>query len=176
MNFDSLQQQIEAATKKAFTEMVEQHGTEEICAFALYSDEGAMTVCPSTNTQQHLATAEPDDLPYAQFEPAEWKYEMQGADKEFNAICDLLRHELEMVEDDDESFIQFRRNLYNTCIAVLEKLKQEQFFRQIVGKDIFSTFSVSDYDFETDELVAIITRLNDDEYKTAYLDWMATWN
>jgi hypothetical protein len=47
---------IEAATRLAFTEMVEQHGSEGIYAFALYSDAGAMTVCPSTNSEHHLTT------------------------------------------------------------------------------------------------------------------------
>lgn len=50
MNFIQLQQKIEEASKKSFLEMYEQHKEEDIYAFALYSDEGAMTVCPSTNT------------------------------------------------------------------------------------------------------------------------------
>ena len=50
MNFEAFKQEIEVATKKAFIEMFENYEAEEIYGFALYSDEGAMTVCPSTNT------------------------------------------------------------------------------------------------------------------------------
>ena len=70
MNFEALKQEIEVATKKAFIEMFENYGAEEIYGFALYSDEGAMTVCPSTNTLKHLMTVDQDDLTYYTFEPA----------------------------------------------------------------------------------------------------------
>jgi hypothetical protein len=105
MNFEILKENIEAATKKAFIEIFEKHGSEEIYAFALYSDEGAMTVCPATNTLAHLANADADDeddLAYYKFEPAEWKYEMTGADEDFNAISESLRAELNKNEDDDD--------------------------------------------------------------------------
>ena len=54
MDFDILKQQIETAAKNAFLEMYKKHGTEDIYSFALYSDEGAMTVCPSSNTLEAL--------------------------------------------------------------------------------------------------------------------------
>ncbi|SFE50542.1 protein of unknown function [Chitinophaga sp. CF118] len=181
MNFDTLRQKIEEATKKAFIEMFENYGADEIYGFALYSDEGAMTVCPSTNTLKHLTTVDQDDLTYHKFEPAEWKYEMKGADEEFNEICIQLRTELEENEFldnheyNEEWFLKFQSQLYKTCIGVLEKLKNEGFFNKIVGKDIFLTFTVSEYEFETKDLENIINKLNDDAYKTEYLDWMKTW-
>lgn len=175
MNFEILQQNIEKATKKAFLEIVDTCGAGDIYAFALYSDEGAMTVCPSTNTLKHLENADQDDLAYCKFEPAEWKYEMKGADQEFNEICDQLRAELDQNEEDDEWFLHFQKKLYDTCIDVLEKLKNENFFKQIIGKDIFLTFTVSEYEFENNYIKDIINRLNDNEYNREYLDWMKTW-
>jgi hypothetical protein len=176
MDFENVKQEIERATKQAFIEMYEKHGAEQIYAFALYSDEGAMTVCPATNTRQYLATVDQSDLAYFTFEPAEWKYEMQGADKAFNAICDALRQAVFENEDDEAWFKQFQRQLFDTCIDVLEKLKNENFFRQIIGKDIFLTFTVSDYEFNHKEIKNIINRLNSSEYKTQYWDWMKTWD
>ena len=131
MNFEILRQNIEDATKKAFIEIFEKYGADEIYGFALYSDEGAMTVCPSTNTLKHLTTVDQDDLTYHKFEPAEWKYEGIGADKEIEEICTQLREELdenEYLENDEyneEWFIKFQSELYETCISVLEKLKKE---------------------------------------------------
>ncbi len=175
MNFAILGAKIEAAAKKAFEEMFQKHGAEGLYSFALYSDEGAMTVCPAANTLKHLATADPSELGYHKFEPAEWKYEMQGADAEFNEICDALREELFKEENDDDAwFEQFQKQLFETCIACLEKLKGENFFRDIAGRDIFLTFSVSDYDFEDEELIRIAERLNDNAYKTEYLNWLGT--
>ncbi len=180
MNFNTLGQKIEEATKKAFIEMFENYGADEIYGFALYSDEGAMTVCPSTNTSKHLASIEEDDKVYYKFEPAEWKYEMKGAEKEFDEICKQLRIELEKnefitnEEYNKEWFINFQTKLYETCIGVLEKLKNQDFFKKIVGKDIFLTFTVTEYEFETKDLEKIIEKLNDNEYKKEYLDWIKT--
>jgi Domain of unknown function (DUF4303) len=139
-----------------------------------------MTVCPSTNTLKHLTTVDQGDLTYQKFEPAEWKYEMKGADDEFDAISTQLRTEIEENEflDDDEYsewFEKFQSDLYRTCIEVLEKLKNENFFKTIVGKDVFLVFTVTEFEFEKKELKSIIERLNDNEYKTQYLSWMKTW-
>ena len=72
-NFDFQQfaHQLAQATQAAFTELLAQHPTKEFYSFALYRDEGAMTVCPAANTLAHLAAQPPDNLPYAKFEPAE---------------------------------------------------------------------------------------------------------
>lgn len=174
MDFEILKQQIEAAAKKAFLEMYEKHGAEQIYSFALYSDEGAMTVCPATNTLQML-DEEDDDLLYYKYEPAEWTYEMEGANDYFNEICTRLRSELDQNSENDEWFEDFQAKLYTACIEVLEKLKNENFFRQITGRDIFLIFTVSDYEFEKQDLKNIIISLNDNEYKREYLEWMDTW-
>jgi hypothetical protein len=175
MDFEILKQEIENAAKKAFLEMYEKHGAENIYSFALYSDEGAMTVCPASNTLEELDTEDEDDALYYKYEPAEWTYEMEGADKEFNKICAKLRAELDKNGDDNDWFEDFQAKLYTTCIEVLEKLKNEDFFKQITGKDVFLFFTVSDYEFDKKDLKEIITRLNDNEYKTEYLEWMDTW-
>lgn len=174
MDFEILKQQIEAAVKKAFLEMYEKHGAEQIYSFALYSDEGAMTVCPATNTLQML-DEDDDDLLYYKYEPAEWTYEMEGANDDFNEICTRLRSELDQNSENDEWFEDFQTRLYTACIEVLEKLKNENFFRQITGRDIFLIFTVSDYEFEKQDLKNIIISLNDNEYKREYLEWMDTW-
>ncbi|MHA7059517.1 DUF4303 domain-containing protein [Aquimarina sp. M1] len=183
MDFKELEQQIENATKKAFVEMFNQHQDEEIYCFSLYSDEGAMTVCPSTNTidfLENLGEEEKEELTYYKFEPAEWKYEMAGANDEFNEICKRLRTELDKNDfdnayEDEKVFIDFRNRLFAICISVLKKLKREAFFKNIIGNDIFLIFSVSEFEFDNNELENMIVELNDNEYKDEYLEWMKTW-
>ena len=184
MNFDALSLKIEQATREAFGEMLQQHGAEDIYAFALYSDEGAMTVCPSTNTVtflNNLSAAEKEELPYYRFEPAEWAYEMQGADNAFNEISKTLDEELSKNDFQNEYeaeavFDAFRQGLYDCCIAVLEKLKAEDFFNRLAGKEVFLMFTVSDYEFPKSELTNIVKRLNNDTYAQEYLAWMKTWS
>ena len=182
MDIDALHRKIEAATRAACAEMVHLHQDEGIYAFALYSDAGAMTVCPSTNTRAHLDSQDKADA-YYKFTPAEWKYEMQGADAAFNAISTLAREIVFALKDraseggvDDEmhreAFTTFRAALFEACIAVLEKLKREGYFRQTLGEEVFLAFDISDHDWEPAQLAAIITRLNDPPYRDEYLAWM----
>lgn len=177
MFFDTLKPQIEHATRQAFLEMCAAHGHEGICAFALYSDDGAMTVCPSTNTLQRLQEkADPDNLVYYKFEPAEWAYEMQGADLLFNNICSALYEQLKTLDENDETaFPRFKNALFSTCQDVLEKLKNEDFFDTHAGQAVFLTFSVSDHEFSKQEAREIVTRLNNNGYVKEYLDWVETW-
>lgn len=174
-NFNVLKTQIEQATKNAFIELFNKHKDEGIYAFALYSDEGAMTVCPSTNTRKHYERASPEDLWYYKFEPAEWKYEMQGANEEFNAISKIVATEVAKTDDNENRFLEFRKKLYDSCIEVLTKLKRENFFTTISGTDIFLTFSVSEYEFEQEEIKKIIQTLNSEQHQQEYFNWMKTW-
>ncbi len=177
IDFTTLSREIEQAAQQAFTEIIEAHAGETIYSFALYSDEGAMTVCPSANSLEYLPAKEHPDFAYYQFEPAEWKYEMQGADEQFNHISAQLR---KVVLDNEESnhgdFTVFQQRLYETCTGVLEKLKQEHFFTSKAGRDIFLLFTVSDYDWNKETLDAIVKRLNDNVYRDQYLAWMQTWS
>lgn len=175
MNFDQLKFKIEQATKQAFTEIYQQHAAEGIYAFALYSDENAMTVCPATNCLTALTSIDPEDLDYYRFEPAEWAYEMQGADLIFNQISTELRNTVSQYLSQPEKLVQFRDQLYRCCIEVLLKLKQEHFFSQLTQQDIFLLFTVSDYEFEMSRIQEIVTQLNDSHYATEYLTWMKTW-
>ncbi|MDA4743650.1 hypothetical protein NY599_04210, partial [Enterobacter hormaechei] len=62
-----------------------------------------------------------------------------------------------------------------TCIEVLEKLKQENFFTQITGKEVFLTFTISDYEINSKYIRNLISRLNDNSYKAEYYQWMKSW-
>lgn len=61
-NFTNLQREIEAASKLAFEELLSLSPAEDFCAFALYSDSDALTVCPSVNTIDHLREVQSGDL------------------------------------------------------------------------------------------------------------------
>ena len=176
VDFSALAEQITQAAKAAFLEVLHRHRDEGIYAFALYSDGGAMTVCPATNTQAHLAGQPADEAAYYKFEPAEWKYEMVGAEEQFNAICYQLRTALDELPDDDEAaFEAFRGQLFATCVQVLADLHRVQFFQQAAGHEVFLVISVSDDDPDPAETARMIRQLNDNAYRDEYLAWMRTW-
>ena len=174
-DFQHFEQHLTQATRDAFLELLAAHRAEGFYSFALYSDEGALTVCPSANTLAYLAAQPPEDLPYAKFEPAEWAYEMRGAKVQFNELSRQLRtHVLdEALQEDD--FEQFRQQLYATCVAVLDALRQQQFFDQAAGREVFLLFSVSDSDTPAAELAQLVKRLNHNTYRDEYLAWLASW-
>jgi hypothetical protein len=174
-DWNNLQSLIKEATKQAFIEIFNKHNKEDVYSFALYSDEGAMTVCPAANTMNHLLQTDEEDRTYYKFDPVEWKYEGQGADALFDKICDLVRSEVLQNEDDEIWFISFKKKLYDTCIDVLTSLKTEDFFKSIAGKDIFLIFTVTEHEFKKSEIKKIITQLNENPYKDEYLSWMITW-
>ncbi len=183
MKITELKSKIENATKQAFLEMFKKHGKEGICAFALYSDEGAWGVVPATNTTKHLEEEEKKGyehgIHYYLYDTAAWKYECVGATKLFNEICKFCREFVcamnNNMETREKEFSKFQKHLFETCIEVLEKLKSENFFKQMVGKDIFLLFTVSDYGFSAKDFKRIVTRLNDGKYRDDCLDWIKTW-
>ena len=175
INFQDLKDQLTQATQAAFTEVLARHRAEGIYSFALYSDEGALTVCPATNTLAHLAAQPPEDLPYAKFEPAEWRYENVGATAQFDAIGRQLRTQVLAETLGEQEFEQFRRQLYATCIDVLADLQQQGFFDRAAGRAVFLLFHVSDSDTSTEELTQLVSRLNPNAYGDEYLAWLRTW-
>ena len=174
-DFQHFQQQLTLATKDAFMELLAAHRAESFYSFALYSDEGAMTVCPSANTLAHLAAQSPEDLPYAKFEPAEWAYERRGAAAQFDELSRQLRTHVLAEALAEAEFEQFRRQLYATCVAVLDELRQQRFFDRAAGREVFLLFSVSDRDTPAAELVQLVKRLNHNAYRDEYLSWLASW-
>lgn len=174
-DFQVLKSQLTQATQAAFTEVLAQHRAEGICGFALYSDEGALTVCPATNTLAHLATQAPEDVLYAKFEPAEWRYENVGAAAQFDAIGRQLRAQALDEALTDATFEQFRQQFYATCVAVLDELRQQGFFNQAAGREVFLLFHVSDSDTPAEELTQLVSRLNPNAYSDEYLAWLRTW-
>ncbi|MDH7447643.1 DUF4303 domain-containing protein [Aquimarina sp. 2201CG14-23] len=166
MDFNALKQQIKKVTKRAFLENVAKYG-KEICAFALVSDDGAMTVVPYTNTIAHLQKMQKDDPDYKEvyeFEPAEW-YTSDGANDEIDAICSVLNKE---VLRDNINFEVFKNQLFETCVQVLEELQKENFFMDNVEKDILVLFSISDTNEPEENLIKWAKRTNIKTYGEAY--------
>ncbi|WP_378173991.1 DUF4303 domain-containing protein [Aquimarina sp. SS2-1] len=166
MNFESLKQQIKTATKNAFLENLRKHG-KEICGFALVSDDGAMTVVPYTNTSTHLQKMQKEDPVYKEvyeFEPAEW-YTSDGANDEVNAICKTLNKE---VLRENVNFEAFKKQLFETCVEVLEELQHDNFLKDNLQKDILVLFSISDTDEPEENLIKWSKRTNTITYAEAY--------
>lgn len=159
INFNSLKEQIKTAAKNAFVENVAHYGAE-VCSFALVSDDGAMTVVPYTNTLLHLhkmQQEDPEDKEVYEFEPAEW-CTSDGANEEVNKLCEILNSGA--LRKSSTNFEEFKNELFETCVEVLEELRQEGFFTNTLQKDILILFSISDTDEPKENLLDWARRIN----------------
>ena len=173
-DFNSFKLEMEEMARAAFKYYVEKH--DDIYAFSLYSDEGAMTVCPGGNTVSFLDENGADDYEYYKFSPEEWLYQGDGADELVGKLCNKLRDVLDEYEDDDSWFEWFQENLYQSCFGVLLKLKNGDFFRKTAGRDSFLIFAVTEFEMAPEKLKSMAQALNDNSYAPEYLDWVESWS
>lgn len=148
VDFKKLEGLVVSGARNAFLEVIKNHEGESFCGFALYSDESAMTICPSVNTLSHLEeqTKEmPDESLYLKFATAEWAYEFEGASHLDEAVA-LISGENSYYDDESE-FDDFRMGVYDCCIAALKKLDAEGLFGTPEQREAIPlVFSVSDFE------------------------------
>lgn len=174
-HFEHLGQAILAAARAAFAEISERHPTDPVRAFALYTDSGAMTVCPSMAPASYFARIpqdEPDDVDYYRFSPAEWPLECEGAASAFDAICSQLRGQLEQLPDG--GFGAFKARLIETCVQSLEVLRREMHGE--TGDEFLWLVTVSDEDEPAPARNARVRRLNAPGVAHAFEAWSSTWD
>ena len=172
LDLKEFRKKIEEATRKAFMEIHEAHKDETLYAFGLCSDQGMATIFPVANTTDFLLKKDEEDITYCKFDPAEWDSEIDGAAQEFDQICTTLRTLDREREGSEERFAMWKRVIHENCIRTLEKLRNERFFEEISGGDIFLTFSLTNERLGNKKQIETISRLNTDNYKAEYLKWL----
>lgn len=175
-DFAELQADLESASKLALAEISTAYPDEVLCAFSLYSDSGAMTACVTVNTVSNLKRHQdenPDDQAYYKFSPAEWHYELQGAQDEVSQICRRLY--AAVIDNEDEEWLErFRESLFETCVKALENLRNEGVFSHL-GSDFLLVFAVSDSDPDPMVELANLSRLNSEANINELKAWQQTW-
>lgn len=176
MDFKEFKNKLKLSTKQAFTEVYKQNPKEEIYAFALCNNDSTIAIHPSSNSSEYLNDIlDEDDFLYYKYEPSEWKFEHQGASKSFEEINLMCKAVADEHDNDEDWFYNFQNQINEKCIEVLEDLKNENFFRDEAGKEIFLNFSVIDDDINSEKQSEVISQLNNNEFKDDYFDWMKSW-
>ena len=131
MNWVDLERRVYQATKSAFSSLKNTCPDEEFYVFALYTDSGAMTICPSANSlnglQDKINQEDEEDrsaevVQYYKWASSEWAYEARGSE-EFQDICKSLRESEEWSD-----FENFQSQVFLTMTNALLSLKNEGFF------------------------------------------------
>lgn len=180
-DFQSFQQSIMAATRTAFMEISAKNVNDPIQAFALYTDDDAITVCPSSAPRSYferLTTEEADDTAYYRFSPAEWPFEAQGANSAFNALSsELWTHQSRLWAQQEaaseDNLNSFKQQLLHCCETSLQALRAEGLF----GNDpnFLLVIAISDDDEPASACVPRMARLNAPNIANAFAAWASTW-
>ena len=171
---------IRDAARQAFGGLRHAHPDETFYAFALYTDDGWMTIVPAANSEEGFrrATAdEPDPVNhrYSRWATAEWAYEAAG-DEHFDAANELLNApsadgEVDEGDEGDES--RRHREQGNALIASmvegLRLLDAEGFFGTGAEREKVTLFvSISDSDEAEEVETSSARQLNPPEVGAAF--------
>lgn len=143
----------------------------DICGFALSSDEDARSVTVSINTKKHLISCwdedEDEDKEYYKWYPAEWKSEAINDDG-INKLSMILFN-LERTKNSKND----KRAIYELLVDTLKQLKKDGVFAS-VNKDFVLVFNVTDNDdLESD--LRWMKELNNEKLFSEYKSWTETW-
>ncbi len=166
MNFDpaQLSASIRDAARQAFGELRHAHPQETFYAFALYTDDGWMTIVPAANSEESFRRAAGDDMDpveraYMRWATAEWACEAAGGEH-FDAANALLNAAPEAAPTDEAAdkageaprYREEGNALLASMVEGLRLLDAEGFFGVGEAREKVTLFvSISDSD-EAEEI------------------------
>ncbi|PKB20649.1 DUF4303 domain-containing protein [Janthinobacterium sp. 64] len=166
-DFALLQTLVADAARSAFAAVRRAHPGQHIDAFALVSDDSAMTIGPAANSREALAASEYGEEML--WNPAEWAFE-DGVAYFDSAYRLLLQAHRDLPFDVD--FDTFRTGVFEACIAALAQLDAEACFGAGAQREEFVLlFEVSD----SEPVEGVMARLNPPAVLARFEAWMASW-
>ena len=164
-DFALLQTLVADAARSAFAAVRRTHPDQHIDAFALVSDDSAMTIGPAANSREALASSEYGEEML--WNPAEWAFE-DGVAYFDSAYRLLLQAHRDLPFDVD--FDTFRTGVFEACIAALARLDAEACFGAGAQREEFVLlFEVSD----SEAVEGAMARLNPPAVVARFVRWMA---
>ncbi|UQV43700.1 DUF4303 domain-containing protein [Janthinobacterium lividum] len=166
-DFALLQTLVADAARLAFDAVRRAHPEQHINAFALVSDDSAMTIGPMANSREALAASEYGEEML--WNPAEWAFDEGGA--YFDSAYRLLLQAHRGLPFDVD-FDTFRSGVFDACIAALAQLDAEGVFGTGAQRDEgVLLFDVSD----SEPVEGAMARLNPPAVVARFEAWMASW-
>ncbi|OBV38907.1 DUF4303 domain-containing protein [Janthinobacterium psychrotolerans] len=155
------------ATRQAVAALRAAHPDQHFNAYALYSDDSAMTISLLANSGEALAGAEDEDEML--WNPPEWQFDEGGAYFD-SAYRLLLQAHRDLPFDVD--FEVLRASAFEAGIAALELLDREGLFGTGAEREeTVLLFEVSD----SDAIDGAVERLNTPAMVARLNAWMASW-
>ncbi|NUL38958.1 DUF4303 domain-containing protein [Kosakonia sacchari] len=166
MEWDELEIKCLQATVAAIKKLLAENPEENFYAFSLYTDSSAMTVSLSANSEQQVNSildseenTSKENQDYYKWTTSEWAYEGVYPDF-FNDISKSLRE-----SPDRANFSQFKKNLIQTLINTLKKVKHGELSLVLSASVVF--VSITDDD-ESENIENISAQSINNESITCY--------
>ena len=138
LDFAALRREVTVAARDAFGVVRVQHPDEKFYAFALYSDDSAMTICPAANTDlghdrcvnrySKYTPPIPISSNEIRWSTAEWAYEGCEDRNQFDRVCEIINSNEAYAVDDPNEFIRFKGRVFATMVLGLQDLDSNGFF------------------------------------------------
>lgn len=167
-DFARLTQEIALAARQAFTLVRQVHADERINAYAVVTDDGAMTLVPAANSAEALKAAgdEPDVL----WNSGEWSCLEGGEFFDIPYRLLLTQHQGDWPK---VPFEEFAAGVAEASVRALELLDRESFFGTGPERDnSVVLFQIADSEYLPDA----VKRLNTPPAYARFRKWWKSWN
>lgn len=144
---DRFKAQVKQGAAHAFDAISADHPGEQIYAFAVYSDDCAMTICPAANSEEAYSEksrgADPSYLVYYRWNTGDWAYEFEHVEMLDGAYAML--QDLRQAMGEEAYYKGVRNDVFRTMVAALEELNMENVFGTGAARERITVFfTISD--------------------------------
>lgn len=144
---DRFKAEVKQGAARAFEAISADHPGEQIYAFAVYSDNGAMTVCPAANSEEAYSeksrAADPSHLVHYRWNTGDWAYEFEHVEVFAGAVAML--DDLRRAMGEEAYYRGVREDVFRTMAAALEELNVENVFGTGAARERITVFfTISD--------------------------------
>jgi hypothetical protein len=167
-DFEQLRTEIREGARQAFAACRAAHPGETINAYALISDDSAMTIIPATNSEEaHRNKGGDEDFLW---NTGEWSY--QDGDEFLDIAYRLILTQCQDLPFEME-FEDFRTGFIESCVRALEDLDREGCFGAGPAREsVVVLFQISDADY----IDGAMRRLNTGAMYKRYRKWYNSWH
>jgi hypothetical protein len=169
IDYSLLKSNLKKIANGIFNNYVSKHGIKDICGFALYSDESAMSVSVAVNTYTHyrdIVKDDPENKLYYKFNPEEWNEIIE--DDELNKFNEQLQKIALSLKK--KQFAAYRDAVCKLSLEILDEMKVSEVFSELKSNFVL-LFSVSDCDMPK-TATEYNKRYNSAEIANEYEQWL----
>jgi hypothetical protein len=135
VDFPTLRREIAAAVRRTFVTVRSRTASESLYAFALYSDDSAMTVCPAANTVEAFnrrktdaGATEPEEVNILRWASSEWGDYCSSDRDEFATVAAMINVENRYDTEIAGAFVRFKTRVFASMVLALLDLDREGIF------------------------------------------------